>query len=112
MDKGRIGKDKENLAVELLKKKGYKILERNYTCKIGEIDIIASIKNILVFVEVKYRKNEFFGLPREAVNEFKQRKIRNVASFYLKWKGKIDSTCRFDVVEILDDKLTHIENCF
>ena len=48
----------------------------------------------------------------EAVNAFKQRKIRTVASFYLKWKGKIDSTCRFDVVEILDDKLTHIENCF
>lgn len=112
MDKGKIGRDKESIAVAFLKKNGYKIMERNYTCKIGEIDIIASIKNIIVFVEVKYRQNEFFGLPREAVNSFKQRKIRNVASFYLKWKGKLNSNCRFDVIEILGDNVSHIENCF
>ena len=106
------GKYFEEIARDFLKKKGYKILEQNYINKLGEIDIIAKFKKTIVFVEVKYRKNEYFGLPREAVNEFKQHKIRNIATSYLKSKKLLDSECRFDVVEILGDKITHIENCF
>lgn len=112
MDKGKLGREKEEVACKFLKSKGYKILERNFTCKIGEIDIIATIDNIIVFVEVKYRQNEYLGLPREAVNYYKQRKIRNVATVYLKFKNKFENTCRFDVIDILGDKITHIENCF
>ena len=112
MDKGKLGRDKESLAVSFLKKKGYKIIERNYTCPIGEIDIIATMKNVLVFAEVKYRSSEYFGMPREAVNIYKQRKIRSVATYYLKWHGKLNENCRFDVIEILGDKIEHIENCF
>lgn len=112
MDKGKLGKEKEEIAVKFLKEKGYKILDRNYFCKLGEIDIIAEKKGVKVFVEVKFRKNDFFGLPREAVNIYKQRKIQNVATFYLRSKGLLESKCRFDVIEILDDKITHLENCF
>ena len=112
MDKGKLGRDKENMAVEFLKKKGYKIVVRNYTCPIGEIDIIANYKNTIIFIEVKYRSSEYFGMPREAVNIYKQRKIRSVATYYLKWNNKLQSNCRFDVVEILGDNIEHIENCF
>lgn len=62
------GDSAEELAVKFLKKKHYKIIETKYKNKIGEIDIIAKDKNILVFVEVKYRSSDYFGLPREAVN--------------------------------------------
>lgn len=102
----------ERVAVDFLKKKGYKILEQNYTNKLGEIDIIAKYKKCIIFVEVKYRKDEYFGLPREAVDEYKQLKIRNIATSYLKSKKLLNSLCRFDVLEILGDKITHIENCF
>jgi len=112
IDKGKVGKEQEQLAVKFLKSKGYKILHTNYTCKIGEIDIIAEDKNIIVFVEVKYRKSDYFGLPREAVNYYKQRKIRQVATFYLKWNKTLSTPCRFDVIDILGDKITHLENCF
>lgn len=107
-----IGRQNEMLAVKFLKKKGYKILEKNYVCKVGEIDIIAKHKNIVVFIEVKYRASEYFGLPREAVTPYKQDKIRKVATFYVRNKDILESKCRFDVVEILNDEITHIENCF
>ena len=107
-----VGKSGEKIAEEYLKKKGYKILEVNFVNNVGEIDIIARQKNIYVFVEVKYRKNDYFGLPREAVNTYKQRKIRAVANSYIKRYNLYDNVCRFDVIEILDDQITHIENCF
>ena len=106
---GSIGED---LANKYLTQKGYKIVERNYKNRIGEIDIIALDKGVIVFVEVKYRHNDKFGMPREAVNKNKQFKIRQVATLYLKIKHKFDSKCRFDVIEILDDKITHLETCF
>ena len=112
MDKGKIGKEQEEIAVKFLKDKGYRIIHRNYVCKIGEIDIIAEHKGFVVFVEVKYRKSDYFGMPREAVNYYKQQKIKRVATFYLKWNRSLNTKCRFDVVEILGDKIEHIENCF
>ena len=102
----------ETLACNYLVKKKYKILERNYRSVIGEIDIIAKYKKTIVFIEVKRRLSEKFGRPSEAVNAVKQFKIRSVASGYLKHKNLLDKSCRFDVVEILDDKINHIENAF
>lgn len=102
----------EDLAVEYLIKKKYKILSRNFKTKIGEIDIIAKDKNVIVFVEVKTRTNDVFGLPREAVTSAKQSKIRMVATQYLKIHGGLNQACRFDVIDILRGELTHIENCF
>ena len=102
----------EDMATQYLVDKGYKILERNYKNIIGEIDIIAEYKGVMVFVEVKYRNNDLYGMPREAVNRGKQLKIRKIATAYLKMKHKLDKPCRFDVVEILKDSITHLENCF
>lgn len=107
--KGQIG---EKIAVNYLKNKGYKIVKTNYKNAIGEIDVIAYFDKILVFIEVKYRKNNVFGLPREAVNKQKQLKIRNCASVYINQNRLFDRVVRFDVIEILDDKVQHIEGGF
>lgn len=104
----------ENLAVKYFKKHKYTIIETNYTNPLGEIDIICFDKKekIIVFVEVKYRTTTKFGYPREAVNQAKQRKIKMVATMYLKQNNKYNDKIRFDVVEILDEELTHIKNAF
>lgn len=108
-DKGESG---EALAVKYLKKQKYKILETNYSNKLGEIDIIAQKKFTTVFVEVKYRTSEYFGLPREAVGEYKQRKLRQVATGYMVANNLLEERVRFDVIDILNGKITHIENAF
>ena len=95
----KLGKKGEGMAVTFLKKKGYKIIEQNYKTRIGEIDIIASDGNTLVFVEVKTRESIAYGKPFEAVNFYKRRKIANVALLYLKRLKEIPR-CRFDVVSI------------
>ncbi|MGD9901392.1 MAG: YraN family protein [Spirochaetales bacterium] len=102
----------EILATEYLKKQKYKIIETNYTTKLGEIDIIAKDDDTLVFVEVKTRSTKAFGLPREAVTPYKQHKIRLLATQYLKANKLLQEKCRFDVIEILDTEITHLKNCF
>lgn len=103
----------ETIAVEFIKQKlKYKILECNYKNKIGEIDIIALDKKVIVFIEVKFSSSLKFGFPRERVNSYKQQKIRTVAMGYLKAKGKVDSAARFDVIEIVDENIEHIPNAF
>ncbi len=114
MDNIATGKMAEKRAVQLLKKQGYKIIEKNYRNKLGEIDIIAFDKkeNVLIFVEVKSKSSDFFGLPREMVDEYKQRKIESVATAYLMANKKIEQNIRFDVVEILRDNIEHIKNAW
>lgn len=109
--KGSVGED---IALNYIKKHlKYKILETNYTCDIGEIDIIAKDNKIVVFIEVKYRASDIYGLPREAVNAAKQRKIKQTAISYLKYNNLYESVdVRFDVVDILNDKVTYIEDAF
>ena len=107
--KGRIGEAK---AFYYLKEHNYKILETNYTCKLGEIDIIAEKDDVLVFVEIKARTTAKFGLPREAVTAYKQHKIKIVASYYLQKTKNFDKVCRFDVLEILGENINHIQNAF
>ncbi len=102
----------EKAAIEYLKKKKYKILETNYQNKVGEIDIVAKAKKVLVFVEVKSRTSDYFGLPSEAVGKRKQYKIRRVAQGYILKHRLFDSPVQFDVIEILDGQINHIENCF
>lgn len=108
-EKGNIG---ENTAYDYLKKKGYQILERNYRYFTGEIDIIAQYENYIIFVEVKYRKTTINGYPREAVKKSKQNKIRKTALYYISEKNVQNNDFRFDVVEILDKNIEHIENAF
>ena len=96
----QFGKKSERLAAEYLKLKGYRIIETNYRCPVGEIDIIAREKGTLVFVEVKARRSSRFGSPKGAVTPAKQRKISMAALDYLKRSGKNDARARFDVVAI------------
>lgn len=102
----------EALAVKYLKKQGYKIIARNYKCPIGEIDIIAKHKGVLVFIEVKSRNSLAFGRPVEAVDEFKQRKLEQLASFYINTNKLYDVFARFDVVEVLGDQINLIQNAW
>ena len=102
----------EKIAKAHLEKNNYKIKCSNFKSNVGEIDIIAYDQEILVFVEVKYRSNNVFGLPREAVGVEKQRKIRMVAMSYIKKYKLFDTPCRFDVLEILGDKITLIKDAF
>ncbi|MEJ2655840.1 MAG: YraN family protein [Desulfobacterales bacterium] len=96
----QFGKESESLAVRHLKKIGYKILEQNYRNSLGEIDIIAKEKGVLVFVEVKARKTPFYGSPKRAVTLKKQRKISMVALYYLKATKQTQAKARFDVVAL------------
>lgn len=107
-----LGVKGEVLAKQYLLKNHYKILECNFVCELGEIDIIAKQKNIIVFVEVKSRASLKFGYPRESVTSTKQQKIRNVASVYLIKNNLTKSDCRFDVIDILNEEITHIINAF
>ncbi|MHB8154566.1 MAG: YraN family protein [Candidatus Omnitrophota bacterium] len=95
------GKAAEDAAVKFLKAKGYKILERNYKNKFGEIDIIAQQNGVICFVEVKARHSLVLGSPQEAVNSSKQRQISRVAVYYLKSKKLLERPARFDVLALL-----------
>lgn len=108
--KGTIG---EHMALEYLIKKGYKAVELNYRNQIGEIDLIVKDGETYVFVEVKYKDNLLFGYPREMVTIHKQNKIRSTAMVYLK-KNRLyeEVAVRFDVVEIIGEKITHIIDAF
>ncbi|MGA6925582.1 MAG: YraN family protein [Desulfosarcina sp.] len=96
----QFGKRSEHLAVEYLQRTGYRILETNYRSAVGEIDIIATEKGSIVFVEVKARSSNRFGSPKSAVTLAKQRKISMVALDYLKRAGQTQARARFDVVAI------------
>ena len=112
-----LGKSGEQMAARFLRTKGYRIMEMNYRTSRGEIDIIASIAQILVFIEVKTRKSDFLDSPLAAVTQKKQRQISMVAQEYLNNNNLFDSEARFDVIAIdLMDKrrpqIEHIENAF
>ncbi|MDR3628779.1 MAG: YraN family protein [Desulfocapsaceae bacterium] len=98
---GRFGRSGEEIAAAYLQREGYRILQRNYRQKCGEIDIIASDRGTLVFVEVKTRKDAAFGTPFEAVTRKKQRQIGRVAQEYLGRNNLFNTPARFDVVSIL-----------
>ncbi|MGB9699237.1 MAG: YraN family protein [Thermodesulfobacteriota bacterium] len=102
MNKERIslGKIGEELALAHLKKMKYKILERNYKCPLGEVDLVARDKNTLVFIEVKTRKTKDFGGPAAAVDLRKQRQLSKVALHYLNQNKLNNVPARFDVVAI------------
>lgn len=104
-----LGNMGEEIACKFLIKKGYKILERGYKNSIGEIDIICSQKNCLVFVEVKFRSTIKYGFPREAITGHKLSKIKLVATSYIKSKSYVGLS-RIDCIEILGDEINHIQN--
>lgn len=102
----------EQLACEYLKNKGYKIVERNYHCPLGEIDIIAKDKDIVVFIEVKTRESTQYGLPQESIDFRKQKKLINTAKSWIAMHSKEGKGYRFDVIAILREDINHIVNAF
>lgn len=112
-NKRQIGAAYEEQAAHFLIGQGYQILERNYRCRQGEIDLIAKDGKTLVFVEVKYRKDKQKGHPLEAVNRYKQQKIIHTAMYYCYKQKVFDAqACRFDIVSILGEDIELLKHAF
>ena len=116
-----IGNLGEEAAVKALKKRGYKIAERNYRTKMGEIDIIAKDGEYTVFVEVRLRKSNDFGTPADTIDERKQQKIIKTAQYYAVENKIYDTPMRFDAVlinakvqkgKLVDTNIEIIKNAF
>lgn len=112
MNTRSVGNVGENIAANYLAKQGYVILERNFTTRHGEIDIIAKHGAYFVFVEVKRRKTDKFGMPREAVTGYKQQTIASCAKYWLAKNSLYGAPVRFDVVEVMDKEVTLITDAF
>ncbi len=117
MRKTDLGRWGEKQAVRHLQNKGYEILEQNFRCRLGEVDIVASRNGTLCFVEVKTRTSLDFGLPCQAVGHRKQEHIRRVAQVYVQRNPKFDHCdLRLDVIEVLrlhtGNYIRHVEGAF
>ena len=121
MNKRAVGSRYETMAAAHLEENGYKILERNFRCRMGEVDLIALFEQgsgtdsekTIVFVEVKYRSNGRSGQPWEAVGYQKRKTICRVADYYrLKHGGLSGYSFRFDIISILGDEITWFQNAF
>jgi len=110
-----LGREGEDRAAQFLTKRGYRILERNYSIRSGEIDLIALHEGVVVFVEVKTRTSNAFGAPELAVNPRKQKRMVKAALGYIKYRKLHQVPCRFDVVAIstaAETAVEHIQNAF
>ena len=114
-DIGALG---EEISETHLKSLGYRILDKNFKCKCGEIDLIAMHKDYICFIEVKTRYGIDFGIPAESVTSYKQRKIYKTAQVYILKKNIINTNFRFDVLEVMlnrannDFLVNHIKDAF
>ena len=115
MNNRKTGSGQEQLAADYLVRKGHRILERNFRCRLGEIDIISLDRTAkaLVFTEVKYRRSDRQGDPLEAVDVRKQYRICRTAAYYMMQHCvNMDLSCRFDVIAVTGEEIRHIENAF
>lgn len=116
LHKQRLGKRGEDFACSFLKQIGFRILERNFRKRYGELDIIALDGRILVFVEVKTRVGYDFGTPEEAVTPWKLREVVQMAQFYKSLHPELPESLRIDVVGVVLDstdaleRITHTPN--
>jgi putative endonuclease len=114
----QLGRKGEEAAAQYLINKGCALLCRNFTCNIGEIDLVVLDKEALVFVEVRSRSGSGYGLAQESVTKRKQQKLRQLAWYYLQVARKTECCCRFDVIAVSFDgegiliSLDHIINAF
>ena len=117
----RLGEAGEKYACQYLQRNGYEILQANFRCKIGEIDLIARDNDTLVFIEVKTRSGNRYGLPQAAVTRRKKHKLRKTAQLYLLQQGLDLHACllRFDCIAIVmtaehrePQYFSHIKNIF
>lgn len=112
-----IGARGETVAAAYLRRKGHRVIETNYRCRIGEIDIVCLDGDVLVFCEVKTRQTDSKGQPFESVTLRKQSKLRRLAEHYMLCRHGALRTCRFDVVSVRyggsgEPDILHIENAF
>lgn len=91
----------EDISCEYLLECGYNVLQRNFSCRAGEIDIIALQGDTVVFIEVKTRSSRKYGSPSEAVSKIKQQRMVKTALYYMQKNKLLDYMCRFDVIEII-----------
>ncbi|HSW89058.1 MAG TPA: YraN family protein [Candidatus Saccharimonadales bacterium] len=111
-----IGIKGENIATEYLQEKGYKIIERNYRKQYGEVDVIATHKNTLVFIEVKTRISTQFGTGFEAITYWKLKSLIKTAQVYKKFHPYLPDALRIDAISVLLDRngqvkdIQHMEN--
>ncbi len=113
MNKRKTGQQYEDKAAAYLEKCGFTILERNFRCRQGEVDLIGLHENCLVFVEVKYRKNAAAGTPEEAVGIIKQQKICQVSDYYrLMHPKREERQIRYDVIAFCGEQITWYRNAF
>ena len=98
------GKFGEDLAAEFLKKKGFKIVDRNFRIRGGEIDIVAIHEDTLVFIEVKTRSSHEFGTPLEAITYWKLKALVKTAQFYKLSRPKLPDAMRIDAVSVMLDR--------
>ena len=107
------GREGEAKAADYLRRKKYEVIGANYRCRFGELDLIAKKRELVIFVEVKLRKNDRFGAAADAVTFSKQDKLRKTAASWLA-AHDCDAPTRFDVIEIYTDtgRINHIENAF
>jgi putative endonuclease len=106
---GQLGEER---AVEHLRACGYSVIERNFRCRVGEIDIVARDGDTLVFVEVRTRTNSRRGTALEAVTPAKQRRVARVAEDYLTMRRRHAAVCRFDVVGITGEQVELVRDAF
>ncbi len=109
-----LGKNGEEDATEYLKKNGYTIIERNFKCKQGEIDIIAKYDEEYIFIEVKTRQNTKYGRAIDAVNRPKQKHIYYASEFYIYTHKLENKYIRFDIIEVYKNRgkhINHVKNC-
>ena len=108
------GFEYEKIAEKYLLDNNYDIEVKNFSCRLGEIDIIAKKDNVTHFIEVKGRLNIERGLPREAVTSHKQKRIIAAAKYYMMLSGSDDISCQFDVIEIIagENVINHLDNAF
>ncbi|MCM3131963.1 YraN family protein [Paenibacillus polysaccharolyticus] len=114
--KGKIGEEE---ACRCLKEQDYAILQRNWRCRSGEVDIIALREDVLIFVEVRSRSyNSGFGTPQESVDQRKMQQVRSTAAVYLQMTGEQTRQIRFDVIAVMMNhagemmSVKHLENAF
>jgi putative endonuclease len=103
----------EKLAADYLKKRRYKIIEKNFRCRKGEIDIIAKQGECLVFVEVRTKKSSGFGIPEESITPFKSKRLITLANIYLQNCSGLPKSWRIDVIAVElkpDNKLSRVEH--
>jgi putative endonuclease len=95
---GRLGED---LALAYLLEQGYQLITRNFSCKLGEIDLIVTKDGQTVFVEVRSLRSHQFGRPEESISQSKKDRVRRIAQYYLHTQSAANQPVRFDVIAVM-----------